>query len=77
MQKLIQTAVYTTIANLPEDTRFNYRGHNKVKIETSSTVQISINHLIQIKYFSLWKHIMNNLDTIQRYYFTERTHQLI
>tara|TARA_A100001035_G_C27785324_1_gene504039 strand:+ start:397 stop:2649 length:2253 start_codon:yes stop_codon:yes gene_type:complete len=56
----------------PEDTRFNYRGHNKVKIETLPDGTNTVPDLFDPDqtYSSLWKHIMNNLDTIKRYYFT-------
>ena len=51
---------------------FDYRGHNRVKIETLPDGTNIVPNLFEPDqtYTKLWSHIMNNLDTIKRYYFT-------
>lgn len=51
---------------------FNYREHNKVSIETLPDGTNTVHNLFEPDetYSKLWIHIMNNLDTIKRYYFT-------
>ena len=51
---------------------FNYRGHNTVKIETLPDGTNTVPDLFEPDqtFTKLWSHIMNNLDTIKRYYFT-------
>ena len=51
---------------------FNYREHNKVSIETLPDGTNTVPNLFEPDetYSKLWIHIMNNLDTIKRYYFT-------
>ncbi len=63
---------YDDWVQMRPDGLFDYRGHNRVKIETLPDGTNTVPNLFEPEqtYTKLWSHIMNNLDTIKRYYFT-------